>query len=101
MADSIEKVNQKVWQVVAAIPRGKVATYGQVARMAGMPQQSRLVGTVLSRLPAASKLPWHRVINSQGRISNPDPGRQQARLEREGVTLIGGRVRLKDYQWRP
>jgi len=96
-----EKVQALVWQIVNAIPAGKVATYGQIAAMAGVPQQSRLVGRILSRLPRESRLPWHRVINSQGRISNPDPARQQARLEADGVTLINGRVRLKLYQWEP
>lgn len=101
MADSIDKAKERVWQVVAAIPRGRVATYGQVAQLAGMPQQSRLVGTILSRLPSGTRLPWHRVINSQGRISNPNAARQKDRLAAEGVTLISGRVRLKDYQWQP
>ena len=90
-----------VWQIVNAIPEGSVATYGQIATMAGAPQQSRLVGRILSRLPKGSKLPWHRVLNSQGKISNPDPTRQQDRLEAEGVSLINGRVRLKSYQWNP
>jgi methylated-DNA-protein-cysteine methyltransferase-like protein len=101
VADSIEKARASVYQIVAAIPKGKVATYGQVAALAGMPQQSRLVGRILSKLPKGTKLPWHRVINSQGKISNPNPDRQRERLEREGVALINGRVRLKTYQWVP
>ena len=96
-----EKVQALVWQIVNAIPKGKVATYGQVAAMAGVPQQSRMVGRILSRLPKGSKLPWHRVINSQGKFSNPNPARQQERLENEGVSLINGRVRLRLYQWQP
>ena len=95
------EVETLVWQIVNAIPEGSVATYGQIATMAGAPQQSRLVGRILSRLPKGSKLPWHRVLNSQGKISNPDPTRQQDRLEAEGVSLINGRVRLKSYQWNP
>jgi len=101
VADSIEKTRELVWQIVHAIPSGKVATYGQVASLAGMPQQSRLVGRILSRLPRGTKLPWHRVINSQGKISNPNPDRQTERLEKEGVTLINGRVSLKNYRWEP
>jgi len=96
-----EKVQALIWQIVNAIPLGKVATYGQIASMAGVPQQSRLVGRILSRLPSGSRLPWHRVINSQGRISNPNPTHQQERLEAEGVSLINGRVQLKLYQWEP
>ena len=100
MPDSVEKAKHQVWQIVNAIPEGKVATYGQVARLAGMPQQSRLVGRILSKLPEATSLPWHRVINSQGKISNPNPQRQQERLSKEGITLLNGRVSLKSYQWQ-
>jgi methylated-DNA-protein-cysteine methyltransferase-like protein len=101
MADNIEESGELVWQIVHAIPAGRVATYGQVAALAGMPQKSRLVGRVLSQLPKGTKLPWHRVINSQGRISNPDPARQKEKLEREGVVFINGRVSLKNYRWEP
>lgn len=101
MSESLEAARERVWQIVAAIPPGRVATYGQVANLAGMPNQSRLVGRILSKLPPGTRLPWHRVINAQGRISNPAAARQQERLAAEGVTLIGGKVRLKDYQWSP
>jgi methylated-DNA-protein-cysteine methyltransferase-like protein len=101
VADSIEKSREQIWQIVNAIPAGKVATYGQVANLAGMPQQSRLVGRVLSRLPKGSKLPWHRVINSQGKFSNPNPERQKLRLEKEGVVMVNGRVNLRIYRWQP
>lgn len=99
--DRIEVARGPVLQVVSAIPSGRVATYGQVAALAGMPQQSRLVGRILALLPAGTRLPWHRVINSQGRISNPDAARQQDRLESEGIALVNGRVSLKHYQWIP
>ncbi len=101
MADSIEKTRDQVWQIVNAIPRGRVCTYGQVANLAGMPQQSRLVGRILARLPKGTRLPWHRVINSQGKISNPNPARQKERLEKEGVVFLKGRVDLKIYRWNP
>jgi methylated-DNA-protein-cysteine methyltransferase-like protein len=98
--DNIEKTKEAVWQIVYAIPRGQVATYGQVARIAGMPQQSRLVGRILSGLPKGTKIPWHRVINSQGKISNPNPARQAELLADEGVILLNGRVSLASYQWQ-
>jgi methylated-DNA-protein-cysteine methyltransferase-like protein len=100
MPESLEKMKEQVWQIVYAIPNGKVATYGQIARLAGMPQQSRLVGRILSRLPQDSKLPWYRVINSQGKISNPNPERQKEKLAAEGVDALKGRVSLKFYQWQ-
>ena len=101
MADSIKKTREQIWQIVNAIPRGRVCTYGQVANLAGMPQQSRLVGGILACLPKGTRLPWHRVINSQGKLSNPNPERQKERLEKEGIFFINGRINLKTYRWNP
>lgn len=100
MADSVEKSKQDVWQIVYSIPEGKVATYGQIARLAGMPAKSRLVGKILSQLPSGTKLPWHRVINSAGKITNPNSQAQIERLKDEGITPINGKVSLKLYQWQ-
>jgi len=99
MAESQQNTQGRVWQIVHQIPKGQVATYGQIASMAGIPRHSRLIGRILAGLPPNTRLPWHRVINSQGRITNPAKDRQQARLEKEGVTLINGRVNLKVYGW--
>lgn len=99
MPESIEKTRDRIWQIVHQIPPGKVATYGQIARLAGIPSHSRLVGRILSRLPSDTRLPWHRVINSQGKITNPNKAAQQERLEAEEITLINGRVSLRRYQW--
>lgn len=98
---SLRAFQHRVWQVVSLIPPGQVATYGQVATLAGMSEQSRLVGRILSRLPTDTRLPWHRVINSQGRISNPNRDNQRERLEAEGVSLVNGRVSLREYRWKP
>ena len=64
-------IDQRIWQVVALIPPGRVATYGDVARQAGMPGAARRVGRALGALPAGTRLPWHRLINARGRISPP------------------------------
>lgn len=92
---------ERVWQVVAAIPGGRVATYGQVAQLAGVPRGARFVGTVLRGLPRDSRLPWHRVLNASGRLSvDPLTAREQReRLEAEGVAFIGGRVSLNRFRW--
>lgn len=94
-----------VWKTIADIPFGKVATYGQIAELAGLPRQARLVGYALHNTPDGCALPWHRVINAQGRISFPkdsEPYRRQLeRLSEEGVEFIGGRVDLQLYRWRP
>jgi len=98
-------LNQRIWQVVALIPSGKVATYGDVARHAGLPGAARRVGHALRQLPAGSRIPWHRVINAQGRLSLPAGSAgeytQREQLEAEGVVFIGGKIPLRSYRWSP
>jgi methylated-DNA-protein-cysteine methyltransferase-like protein len=93
----------RILAVVDSIPRGRVASYGQVAREAGLPRQARLVGWILARLPAATTLPWHRVVNSAGRISlRPGATRQRRSLEREGVRFSrSGTLDLTRHRWSP
>ncbi|ADU68285.1 MGMT family protein [Erwiniaceae bacterium L1_54_6] len=93
---------QRVWQIVAAIPPGKVMTYGDVARLAGSPRAARQVGGVLKRLPPGSQLPWHRVLNRHGRISlqGDDLFRQRDALEAEGIEVSdAGEIELARYRW--
>ena len=101
LAESIPEMRTAVWQVVSLIPVGKVASYGQIAALAGMPQQARMVGRILSKLPKDTAIPWHRVVNATGRISNPNASHQIERLAEEGLTLINGRINLKCHRWRP
>ena len=97
----------RIYAVVRRIPRGRVATYGQVAELAGLPRQARLVGYALSAVADGSAIPWHRVVNAQGRVSarSDGPGgtvAQRLRLEGEGVAFgPGGRLRLERYRWEP
>jgi methylated-DNA-protein-cysteine methyltransferase-like protein len=90
-----------IWQIVASIPKGKVATYGQIAKAAGYPGHARYVGSTLKNLPKDTKLPWHRVINSQGRISFPINSsaynKQKSRLEAEGVVFNNETLCLKKF----
>lgn len=92
---------------VRAIPRGRVATYGQIARLAGLEGQARRVGYALAALPAGSGVPWHRVVNAEGRISMRSGDRgveilQRRLLEREGVRFgKSDRIDLTRYRWRP
>lgn len=94
----------RIQAVVRRIPRGRVATYGQVAGLAGIPRGARQVGYALHALPQGTVVPWHRVINAAGRISlPPEQGgfEQRLRLLAEGVTVTeAGRVSLPRYQWR-
>ncbi len=98
------KLARRIYAVVAKIPRGRVATYGWIAERAGLPRRARLVGQALSQLPSGRRVPWHRVINAQGRISFPARSRQareqHRRLEGEGLYFLRGRVDLERFGWR-
>jgi methylated-DNA-protein-cysteine methyltransferase-like protein len=87
---------QAIWHVVCAIPRGQVATYGTVARAAGLPGRARQAGFALRVAPAELNLPWHRVVGAGGRIAFPGATRQHKeqarRLRAEGVPVKNGRV---------
>ena len=94
---------ERIWQLVKKIPHGKVATYGQIARLAGIEGHARFVGYALHGLPQKSGIPWHRVINSQGRISlsGVTAKRQRRLLEIEKVVFSpAGKIDLKQFQWK-
>jgi methylated-DNA-protein-cysteine methyltransferase-like protein len=97
---------QLIYSVVRRIPRGRVATYGQVASLAGLAGHARQVGYALNALPDGTVVPWHRVVNAAGRISTrATPGGelvQQLLLEKEGVRLdTRGRIPLERVRWQP
>ena len=97
---------QMILAVVSQIPKGKVASYGQMAKLAGLPNHARLVGRVLGQIEARTTIAWHRVINSQGKISTTQLTEhgdhlQQILLLSEGVVVLNGRVNLKQFAWLP
>ncbi len=96
-------VRERIYATVKRIPRGRVSNYGAVAEVAGFPRRARLVGTVLRTAPQSLRLPWHRVVNAQGRVAFPagTPAfqRQCGRLETEGVVCRRGRVDLNRFGW--
>lgn len=97
---------RRIYAVVRRIPRGRVATYGQVASLAGLAGHARQVGYALHALAKGTALPWHRVINAKGEVSRRRrPGEelsQRMLLEREGVRFDGrGRVALARLRWSP
>ncbi|MFQ6372385.1 MGMT family protein [Shewanella sp. YIC-542] len=95
----------RIWQVVALIPHGKVCSYGQIADYAGLPRYARYVSTALKQAPQSLQLPWHRVINAQGKIAFPPHSaafrEQCSRLRNEGITVNQGRIALSECQWHP
>ncbi len=101
-----ESTYETIYRVVRRIPRGKVATYGQVAKLAGIAGHSRQVGYALHVLPSRSNVPWQRVINAKGEISRRATGngasRQRALLEEEGIVFDeDDRISLRLYGWFP
>ena len=100
--DKPDGTHRRIHEAVSRIPRGRVATYGQIARVAKLPGQARLVGYALHALPRGSRVPWQRVVNAQGAISvGGESGlRQRLLLEKEGIRFDArGRVSLAEYQW--
>ena len=98
-----------IYKIIKKIPRGRVATYGQIAALAGMPRAARQVGYALRATPDSVKIPWHRVVNAQGRVSmrlkdwqSGGDDLQKILLEAEGVAFDkSGKLDLKCYQWAP
>ena len=94
-----------IWSVVRRVPKGRVATYGQIAELAGLEGHARQVGYALHNLPERSDVPWHRVINARGEISPRSAGDshelQRLLLEAEGIEFDAkGRMELKRYRWK-
>ena len=91
----------RIWHAVEQIPPGRVATYGDIARVAGIPRGARQVGRALRDCPQHLDLPWHRVLGAGGRIALPgDHGAEQrSRLQSEGIPFAGTRVLLDRCRW--
>ena len=92
-------------EVVAQVPPGRVVTYGQVASLAGFPGRARQVGFALAGLGPENEVPWHRVVNAQGKVS-PRAGsgshlQQYELLEAEGIVFSSNRIDFKAYRWNP
>lgn len=100
-----ETFEQRIIKILKKIPKGKVATYGQIAAMAGNPRGARQVVRILSACSQKEKLPWHRVINRLGQISLPPHDGyeiQKALLEAENIKFgLNDKINLAQYQWQP
>ncbi|MCP4000658.1 MAG: cysteine methyltransferase [Gammaproteobacteria bacterium] len=97
---------KRIWKQVALIPEGKVASYGQIVSLAGLPRRvARMVGRALAAAPSEMQLPWHRIVNVQGRIALPPDSngfkRQVALLEEEGIVVRNGQLNMDEYGWDP
>lgn len=98
---------EQIYRVVCQIPPGKVATYGQVAALAGIPRHARQVGYALYQVAPGSDIPWQRVVNAQGKISyspfrkGNDDFQQQLLIDEGVVFDPDGKIDLQQYQWQP
>ena len=94
---------EPVYRFVKRIPRGRVVTYGQLARALRLPGGARTAGRAMAACPSGRGIPWHRVLGAGGRIliREPHASLQRRLLESEGTPLIEGRVGLKLHQWQP
>lgn len=96
---------QKIWLTVNAIPKGRVASYGQIADLAGLPGRARLVGKSLACVPKEQNVVWYRVLRSNGQLAFPKGSEQALKqtglLQEENVVVLNNRVKLTDFQWQP
>ncbi len=96
---------EKIWNTVNKVPKGKVASYGQVADLAGLPGRARLVGKVLGYAPKSLNLPWYRIVRSSGQLAfeagSQNAERQKSLLQDEGVVVLKNRINLKNFAWQP
>jgi methylated-DNA-protein-cysteine methyltransferase-like protein len=104
MQQNLDSDQQQILQTIHAIPCGQIATYGQVAKLAGLPGKARYVGYILKNLPEGSTIPWHRVINAQGKLSFPGNTEayreQKQRLLAEGVVFNDHKISLRRFLWK-
>lgn len=101
MSNASSANKEAIYLALMTIPAGTVITYGQLATLAGLPGAARLAGSVLCGLPENTELPWHRVINAQGKISLPTNSaaykNQRQRLQAEGVQMVNDKISLRIY----
>ena len=102
---SVQNSYSIIWETVKRIPKGKVSTYGQIARIAGLGENARLVGYAMHNIPRGSSIPWHRVINSKGMISLPQKDGmyqlQKKLLKKENIVFKGEKIDLTKFEWTP
>ena len=101
-----ESLQQSIYEIVRLIPHGRATSYGAIAKAAGYPNFSRLVGKIMSQCPADAGIPAHRVVDSQGRLSAKDafgaPGQMQKLLESEGIVVVNDKIQnWKRVFWDP
>ena len=103
MPERDNKLFARIYEVVKQVPRGKVASYGQMAQIVGAGCDARMVGYAMASTPEGSDVPWQRIVNREGKISLPGKGGeiQRMRLEAEGITFDArGRIDMQRFGWQ-
>lgn len=102
---SVKPNYQKIWHTVCLIPPSKVASYGQIADLSGLPGRARLVGKALGHIPDNMQVPWYRVLRSTGQLAfgpgSPQGAIQKGLLQQEDVVVLNNRVSMKRFGWQP
>ncbi|MCW8949870.1 MAG: MGMT family protein [Sedimenticola sp.] len=97
--------HERIWRTVLAVPEGYVASYGQIADLAGLPGRARMVGKALGFAPDDLQVPWYRIVRSDGRIAFPAGSeyaeRQKQQLLEEGVVVLKNRIKMHEFGWKP
>ena len=104
MIEPSDKI-KRIWKTVVAVPKGKVASYGQIADLAGLPGRARLVGKALQLAPKEMALPWYRILRSNGLLAFEKGSKsalhQKGFLQEEAVVVLNNRVKLSQFGWQP
>ena len=97
--------NRRIYSVIEDIPEGRVASYGQIAELAGVPRGARQVAYALRCLPSGHSLPWFRIITASGKLAFAPDTRafktQRNKLRDEGVRVENGKVSMREFRWQP
>lgn len=98
------QISKSVYKILTLIPKGKVLTYGTLAKLCGISKGARVVGNILHKNPDAPQIPCHRVVTKDGRMGSHyklgGPSEQERRLKAEGVEIINGKVNLEKHLWQ-
>jgi|GEM_PF-754076 len=96
---------ERIWKTILCVPTGKVASYGQIASLSGLPGRARMVGKCIGEAPSTMPLPWYRILRSNGQLAFKEQSdaasRQRQHLLTEGIVVNNNRVCLNKYQWQP
>lgn len=100
-----QQKRERIWKTVCNVPKGKVSSYGLIADLAGLPGRARMVGNAMQNAPSEMKIPWYRILKSNGALAfksgSSQAEKQKGLLQEEGVVVLNNRVKMKQFGWQP